>query len=67
MSRTNVDIDDKACATVMRRYLLTTKHDAINLALRTLAFEPRGLDEAKNLRGSGWIGNLEEMHSNRQP
>ena len=67
MSRTNVDIDDKACATVMRRYRLTTKRDAINFALRTLAAEPLGLDEARNLRGSGWIGDLDEMRSNRQP
>ena len=67
MSRTNVDIDDKACATVMRRYRLTTKRDAINFALRTLAAEPLGLEEARNLRGSSWTGNLEEMRSNRQP
>lgn len=67
MSRTNVGIDDKACATVMRRYRLTTKRDAINFALRTLAAEPLGLEEARNLRGSSWTGNLEEMRSNRQP
>ena len=67
MSRTNVDIDDKACATVMRRYRLTTKRDAINFALRTLAAEPLGLEEARNLRGAGWSGDLDEMRSNKQP
>jgi len=65
MTRTNVDIDDEACAIVMRRYQLTTKRDAINFALRTLAAEPLGLDEARKLRGAGWIGNLDEMRTHR--
>ena len=65
MARTNVDIDDKACATVMRRYQLATKRDAINFALRTLATEPLGLDEARKLRGAGWNGDLDEMRTHR--
>jgi len=56
-----VDIDDKACATVMRRYRLTSKREAINLALRLLAAEPLPLDEARRLRGSGWVGDLEDV------
>ena len=67
MSRTNVDIDDAACAEVMRRYRLTTKREAINYALRTLAAEPLGVDEARRLRGSGWDGDLEEMRTGRTP
>ena len=66
MARTNVDIDDEACATVMRRYRLTTKRDAINFALRTLAAEPLGLDEARKLRGTGWVGDLDEMRTHRR-
>ena len=65
MSRTNVDIDDAACAAVMGRYRLTTKREAINFALRTLAAEPLGLDEARNLRGAGWEGNLEDLRTGR--
>ncbi len=65
MSRTNVDIDDGACAEVMRRYRLTTKREAINYALRTLAAEPLSLDEARALRGTGWEGDLEAMRANR--
>ena len=65
MTRTNIDIDDEACATVMRRYQLATKRDAINFALRTLAAEPLGLDEARKLRGAGWIGDLDEMRTHR--
>ena len=65
MSRTNVDIDDAACAEVMRRYRLATKRDAINYALRTLAAEPLGVDDARRLRGSGWEGDLDELRSDR--
>ena len=70
MSRANVNIDDKACAEVMRRYRLATKREAINFALRTLAAEPMpiesmSVEEARSLRGVGWEGNLDEMRSNR--
>lgn len=65
MSRTNVNIDDKACAEVMRRYQLTTKRMAINFALRALAEEPLGIEEARGLRGSGWEGNLDEIRGSR--
>ena len=53
MSRINVNIDDQACAEVMRRYRLTTKREAINFALRSLAAEPLSIDEARQLRRSG--------------
>jgi len=65
MSRTNVDLDDAACRTVMDRYQLSTKRDAVNFALRAVAAEPLGLEEARRLRGSGWDGNLDEMRSSR--
>jgi Arc/MetJ family transcription regulator len=65
MSRTNVDIDDQACAEVMRRYELTSKRDAVNLALRTLAGETVDLESARALRGSGWDGDLEQLRSGR--
>ncbi|MCY4098317.1 MAG: type II toxin-antitoxin system VapB family antitoxin [Rhodospirillales bacterium] len=65
MSRTNVDIDDAACAAVMGRYRLTTKREAINFALRTLAAESLGLDEARNLRRAGWEGSLEDLRTGR--
>ena len=65
MSRTNVDIDDEACAEVMRRYLLKTKREAVNFALRALAAEPFSVDEARRLRGSGWEGDLGELRTSR--
>lgn len=65
MSRTNIDIDDDACRAVMERYRLSTKRDAVNLALRTLAAEPLDLDAARRMRGSGWDGDLEEIREGR--
>ena len=65
MSRTNVNIDDRACAEVMRRYHLATKREAINFALRALAAEPLGVEEARRLRGSGWEGDLDKLRTGR--
>ena len=65
MAGTNIDIDDEACTEVMRRYRLATKREAVNLALRMVAEEPLGPDEAKELRGSGWDGDLDEVRSGR--
>jgi Arc/MetJ family transcription regulator len=65
MSRTNIDIDDKACAAVMQRYQFATKREAVNFALQSLASEPFDLNKARSLRGSGWDGNLDEMRTNR--
>ena len=67
MARTNVDIDDRACAEVMRRYQFATKREAVNFALRTLAAEPVSVDEARALRGTGWDGDVDAMRSSRSP
>ena len=65
MSRTNIDIDDVAVERVMARYHLSTKRDAVNFALRTLAAEPLSVEQARAMRGSGWDGNLEQMRETR--
>ena len=65
MSRINVNIDDQACAEVMRLYRLTTKREAINFALRSLAAKPLSIDEARLLRGSGWEDDLDTLRSSR--
>ncbi len=65
MSRTNIDIDDGACDTVMRRYHLASKREAVNFALRTVASEALDLDQARHLRGSGWGGDLGELRASR--
>lgn len=65
MARTNIDIDDVACETVMRRYNLASKRDAVNFALRTVAAEALDVDQARGLRGSGWEGDLDELRASR--
>jgi Arc/MetJ family transcription regulator len=65
MSRTNIDIDEDACQLVMKRYQFSTKRDAVNFALRSVAGEPLSVDEARQLRGSGWDGDLEQMRASR--
>lgn len=67
MSRTNIDLDDSAVEAVMRRYRLTTKRDAVNLALRALAAEPLSLDRARALRGTGWGEDLDAVRETRAP
>ena len=69
MAHTNVDIDEKACAEIMRRYKLASKEEAINLALRKVAaepspfnpsdIEPLSIEEALAMQGIGWDGDLD--------
>jgi Arc/MetJ family transcription regulator len=49
----------------MKRFNLKTKRDAVNFALQLVATEAMTLDEARSMRGSGWVGDLEEMRENR--
>ena len=65
MARTNIDIDEAACALVMRRYHLNSKRAAVNFALRSLAAEPMDIDAARGIRGSGWEGDLDEPGTSR--
>jgi Arc/MetJ family transcription regulator len=63
MARTNIDIDEAACAAVMQRYGVKTKREAVNIALRLCAIEPLSTEEALALRGSGWDGDLDQMRA----
>jgi Arc/MetJ family transcription regulator len=65
MTRTNIDMDDNACRIVMERYHLSTKREAVNFALRTVAAEPLDLAHARTLRGSGWEGDLDDLRADR--
>ena len=64
MTRTNIEIDDDACAAVMRRYGLRTKRDAVNFALRELAAVST-LADARRMKGSGWEGDLDALRDFR--
>jgi len=65
MARTSIDLDEESCRIIMARYQLSSKREAVNLALRSLAGEPLSLDQARGLRGSGWGGDLDEMRTAR--
>ncbi len=66
MARTNIDIDDEACAAVMRQYRFKTKREAVNYALRHLALEPMSIAEMLAMEGSGWDGDLDEMRARQE-
>jgi Arc/MetJ family transcription regulator len=65
--RTNVDLNTRLVAEVMRRYRLRTKREAVDLALRRLVDEPFEPHEALALEGSGWDADLEELRESRTP
>jgi Arc/MetJ family transcription regulator len=61
MSRTNIDIDDDLVAEAMRRYGLSTKREAVDLALRRLVGTKVTTEDLLSLRGIGWDGDLDEI------
>jgi len=56
--RTNIEIEDTYLRTVMDRYGLRTKTEAVELALRHLAGQPMSKDEALAMRGAHAIDEL---------
>lgn len=48
----NLEIDDELVERVRTRYKLRTKTEAIDLALRRVAFEPMTREEALAMRGA---------------
>lgn len=61
VARTNIDIDEELVSKVMRRYGLTSKRAAVDLALRRLVGEPLSREEALALEGSGWDADLDDI------
>jgi Arc/MetJ family transcription regulator len=51
-TRTNIEIDGTAVATIMARYGVRTKTEAVDLALRHLAGQPMTREEALAMRGA---------------
>jgi Arc/MetJ family transcription regulator len=56
--RTNIEIEDTYLRTVMDRYGLRTKTEAVELALRHLAGQPMSRQEALAMRGAQAIDEL---------
>jgi Arc/MetJ family transcription regulator len=65
MSRTNIDIDDELIERVMRRLRVSTKREAVDLALRRVAGEPAASASLVALRGTGWGGDLDAIRTDR--
>jgi len=57
-SRTNIEIDDGYVQTVMDRYGVHTKTEAVDLALRHLAGQPMTREEALAMRGAHALDDL---------
>lgn len=57
-TRTNIELDDDDVATIMRRYRLRTKTEAVALALRNIAGQPMTREEALAMEGANAIGEL---------
>lgn len=56
--RTNLELDAAAVETIMRRYGVRTKTEAVDLALRHLAGQPLSPREALAMRGARLIAEL---------
>jgi Arc/MetJ family transcription regulator len=65
MSRTNIDLDDALVEKVMRRFGVSTKKEAVDLALRRLVGEPLTQEFLQGLEGVGWEGDLDAMRADR--
>ena len=56
--RTNIEIESDYLRTIMDRYGIHTKTEAVDLALRSLAGQPMSQQEALAMRGSGVIDTI---------
>ncbi|MHB2028072.1 MAG: type II toxin-antitoxin system VapB family antitoxin [Acidimicrobiales bacterium] len=56
--RTNIEIEDEYLRTIMDRYGIHTKTEAVDLALRNLAGQPMTREEALAMRGSRAIAKI---------
>ncbi len=66
MTRTNIEIDDQLVDRAIRLYRLSSKREAVDLALRRLVGEPIGREEALAMEGTGWAGDLAEVRSREE-
>ena len=61
--RTNIEIDDKLMADVLKATGLKTKKDAVELGLKTL-IRLKKQEKIRAMRGKlTWTGDLDEMRS----
>jgi Arc/MetJ family transcription regulator len=58
--RTNIELEDTYLRTIMNRFGVHTKTEAVDLALRHLAGQPMTREEALAMRGAHAIGEIPE-------
>ena len=56
--RTNIEIEDNYVRTIMHRYRVRTKTEAVDLALRHLAGQPMSRGEALAMHGAHAIDEI---------
>ena len=61
MKRTNVVLDDKLVARARKLTGLRTARDVVDRALRQLVAREEQRRLVQRLRGSGWVGDLDQM------
>ena len=67
VGRTNIDIDEGLVTEAMRRYGLSSKRAAVDLALRRLVRDAMTRSEALAMEGDGWEGDLAELRRHELP
>ena len=61
MARTNIDIDEELVRMVMERYSLRSKREAVDFALREVVGGVMTKEQALEMEGVGWDGDLDEI------
>jgi Arc/MetJ family transcription regulator len=65
--RTNIEIDDELLSQAMAATGLSTKRATVEGGLRLLVQIRRQAEALAALKGSGWVGDLDEMRQGRYP
>lgn len=65
--RTNIDIDDKLLSQAMAATGLSTKRATVEEGLRLLVRVRKQAKALAELKGLGWVGDLDAMRQGRLP
>jgi len=65
--RTNIEIDDDLLAQAMTATGQTTKRATVEEALRTVVRIKAQLEALREMKGTGWEGDLDEMRTDPLP
>ena len=63
--RTNIEIDDDLMADAMNVLGAKTKREAVEASLRQTVRARRQLEAIRELRGIGWVGDLDAMRTDK--